>query len=225
MPKVFISRNLNTKSKFRDLLEMKGWQIEDQSLVKFEKYPITDYLPQTKWIFFYSKNGVKYFLKQVNTDYLKNKKFACIGTGTEKALNKRGLSSSFTGQGAVKQMIEDFSNLVGNDAVLFPRALHSLKTIQRGIEDQCEVYDLPVYLNVPLENPKKSNADYLIFTSPMNAETYFKHYGIDSHQKLIAIGGSTGKKIMHLSKQKVYVSPKPDEDSLIRHLLLVADLV
>lgn len=224
MPSVYISRNLKDKSKFRNLLEMKAWEVQAKSLVKFEKYPITDFLPATDWIFFYSKNGVKYFLKQIDKSYLKNKKFGCIGTGTEKALHNKGFTSSFTGTGAVNQIIADYKKLVAGKSVLFPRALHSLKTIQIGIQDSSEVYDLPVYLNTPLENPPKFNSDYLIFTSPMNAENYFKHHEIGKKQKLIAIGNSTGKRLMHLSKQKVYVSPKPDEESLIKYLLLVSKL-
>lgn len=224
MPSVFISRELKSKSRFKTLLEMKGWEVHAHTLVQFEKYPITDFLPKTDWIFFYSKNGVKYFIKQVEAEYLKGKKFACMGSGTEKVLSKKGFKSSFTGKGAVDQIILDFKELAHGKSVLFPRALHSLKTIQEGIKDSSEVYDLPVYLNSPLKNPSPSQADFLIFTSPMNATNYFEHHKLLKHQKLIAIGNSTGKKLMHLSKRKVYISPKPDEDSLIRYLLLVSQL-
>ena len=50
-----------------------------------------------------------------------------------------------------------------------------------------------VYGNTGLKNPPNlSEMDILVFTSPLNVETYFKHFSLQKNQKLVAIGATTG---------------------------------
>ena len=224
MTSVYISRNLNTSNRFQKILEAEGFSVEGWSMVTFGKIDSVKLFPQTDWIFFYSKNAVKYFFEY--EDNLSNKEilYACMGKGTEAFLASYDKSASFTGTGNTENIVKDFKKLSKGKKVLFPRALHSLKSIQRGIEDSCTVYDLPIYTNVPVENPEPSVADYLVFTSPMNVDIYLQNHKIKKNQKLIAIGKSTARGLMHQSKRKVFISPRPEEKSLAEFVLLVREM-
>ncbi len=221
MSKVFISRKLITANRFQKILEGEGLLVEGWSLVTFGKIEAIEKFPSSDWIFFYSKNAIKYFFDQNKNSSKKDVKYACMGKGTEEFLSTYGKKSSFTGQGNSNKIITDFKNIVKGKSVLFPRALHSLKTIQIGLEGVCTVYDIPIYTNVPVENPAASEAEFLVFTSPMNVEVYLKNHKIKKSQTLIAIGKSTGRKLMHQTKRKVFVSPHPEEQSLAEFVLLV----
>ena len=224
MPTVFVTRKLLTENHFQRILESEGFSVEGWSMVAFGKIDPAPILPTTDWIFFYSKNAVKYFLKLVGSKLNNETQFACMGKSTADYMIEQGLQCSFSGIGNSEKIIGEFKLLAKGKSVLFPRALHSLKSIQRGLGDYCKVHDLPIYTNVPVQKPKLSKADYLVFTSPMNVEVYLEHHKVKKSQKLIAIGNSTGKKLMHLTKRKVFISPRPEEKGLAAFVLLVHDL-
>jgi len=224
MSSVFISRKLNTSNHFQNILEAEGLSVEGWSLVKFGKIDAVKVFPKTDWIFFYSKNAVKYFFEYEGNLAKKDILYACMGKGTEAFLSSYDKTSSFTGIGTTENITEDFKIYIKAKRVLFPRALHSLKSIQRGIEDICTVYDLPIYTNIPEENPKSSDADFLVFTSPMNVDIYLQNHEIKKQQTLIAIGKSTARSLMHQTKRKVFISPKPEETALAEFVLLVREM-
>ena len=57
---VFISRDLDEYSAFTALLHAAGWQVRGLSLVTLTALPF-DEIPEVDWIFFASKNAVRFF--------------------------------------------------------------------------------------------------------------------------------------------------------------------
>jgi len=64
MKTIFISRKLSKDSFFKTKLEEAGFTIHGKSLLKFSAIPFQK-TPKSDWIFFYSKNGVKFFFQRL----------------------------------------------------------------------------------------------------------------------------------------------------------------
>ena len=75
MRKAFITRTLTDKNIFKTELEAQGFQTEGNSMVKFSSMDFSMDKPYD-WIFFYSKNAVKYFFKKIKPEQIKGKKLA-----------------------------------------------------------------------------------------------------------------------------------------------------
>jgi uroporphyrinogen-III synthase len=61
---LFISKKLSDNSVFREL-ETYDVTIIDEPLIRFSQIPFS-YTPQTKWIFFSSKNAMDYFFRSAS---------------------------------------------------------------------------------------------------------------------------------------------------------------
>jgi hydroxymethylbilane synthase len=214
--RVFISREIGEHNYFRRALETNHIEIEGRSLIR--TFPIVNvldpfYLKYINWIFFSSRNGVEYFFK-LKPVLPKHTKFGVVGRGSEDALRKYGYKADYVGEsGDITEVGEDFSVLVRNQTVLFPRAQDSLLSIQKSLNEDTKIIDLPIYETVIEENIDHTYADVLIFTSPSNVEAYFADNLLDPGQKVIAIGNSTGKKFEEMGVD--YVLPySPDEIGL-----------
>ena len=184
MSKVFISRNLNKKSKFIKQLELEGLEVIGRSLIQFSLIPF-EKIPHSDWVFFYSKNGVKYFLEGINKEALlkfkslikiQTTKLATIGSGTAMELANAGFPPHFIGHGDPSKTASDFLKLTKGKRVLFVRAKNSRKSIQNLLEAQIEVLDLVVYQNQSKSHFSLPECEYLVFTSPLNVKAYFNKY-------------------------------------------------
>ena len=215
MKKVFISRTLTEKSAFKNELEAQGYKTEGNSLVKFSGMDFKLDKP-FDWLFFYSKTAVNYFFKKVKPEDIKGKKIATFGSSTAKALESFKLKADFHGKGDSSAVAKQFLQIANNQTVAFPRAKSSLKSVQTKIAAKAKVVDIPVYKNVPKDKTESSNADFLVFTSPLNAKTYFKNHKANDKQRIIAIGKTTGQALVSLTKNKVYVSDISSEENLVK---------
>ena len=215
MKKVFITRTLTEKSIFKNELEAQGFKTEGNSMVKFSSMEFKMDAPYD-WLFFYSKNAVKYFFKKVKPEQIKGKKIATFGSSTAKALQEFNLKADFHGKGDSTTVAKEFLQIANGKTIAFPRAKSSLKSVQTKIADKAKVVDIPVYKNIPKDKTEASNADFLVFTSPLNAKTYLSHHPIKENQRIIAIGQTTGKALVSLTKQKVYVSDISSEENLVK---------
>ena len=213
---VFISREVSENSYFRKALSKHQIDIEARSLIK--TFPIVHVLDafnlkNIDWIFFSSRNGVEYFFK-LQPSLSKKVKFGVVGRGSEDSLRKFGHLADFVGEnGDINEVAKEFSELVCNQTVMFPRAQDSLLTIQKSLKNSTKIVDLPIYETVIEENIDRSAAEILIFTSPSNVEAYFAVNLLEPGQKVIAIGNSTGKKFDEMGVN--YTLPySPDEIGL-----------
>ncbi len=214
--KVFISRDLTQHSYFKRALEKHGIEVEGRSLIrtvpiinKLDSYILQD----ISWIFFSSKNAVEYFFA-LKPQLPEGVKFGVMGSGSEEVLRRNGHFATYVGESGDTAIVStDFGKLANGSKVLFPCAEGSYKTIQQGLSADTKIIDLPVYETILEEHVEASAADVLVFTSPSNVEAYFASNLLDIHQKVIAIGKSTGKKFDEMGTK--YILPySPDEVGL-----------
>lgn len=216
--KVFITREVSENSYFRKAMEKLGIEIEGRSLIR--TFPIINkldsyILKHVDWLFFSSKNAIEYFFL-LNPVISKYTKLGVLGRASEDALRRFGRVPDFNGEEEgidTADIAKEFAQLANGQAVLFPGAKDSLRTIQKALSPETKIIDLPVYETVIEENIERSHAEVLIFTSPSNVEAYFAENLLEPGQKVICIGRSTGKKFddMGISYSLPY---SPDEVGL-----------
>ncbi len=219
MPKVFISRELSPDSVFLQKLVAAGYEVIGKSLVQFSSVSFTT-LPDTDWIFFYSKTAVGFFFETSRkADLPINAQLAALGEGTAKAIEKQGFQTNFTGNGEPSATAKAFLNIAKGKRVLFPRAANSRQSIQQLLENQIIVIDLIVYQNEPRTDFALPICQWLVFTSPLNAEAYFQRYPLQANQKILAIGETTAQTLRKLKLINPYISDSPSEEALANIIL------
>lgn len=216
MSKIFISRNLSTTSPFKKELADLDLEIIGQSLLQFAPIQFGA-IPEVDWIFFYSKNGVKFFLEPLinHPSFHKNKvKWAAMGKGTAQALTAYQIQANFIGNGHPKTTAQAFEAVASGQKILFPRAKNSKKSIQNLLRSQAKISDLIVYKNDIKITFSIPYCDILVFTSPLNAMAYFQKYPLNPKQKIIAIGKTTQKALQKLGIANSITAAKPSEQAL-----------
>ncbi len=185
---------------------LKGYSLLEFSSMHF------DTIPDSDWIFFYSKNAVKFFSKKIDRSTIQ-RPCACMGIGTAKFAQELGWNVEFVGKGSPHEIALTFLGKAKNKRVLFPRALHSKKSIQTLLENEITFLDLVVYENKKKKKFPHPHADFLIFTSPLNVEAYLDLYPLKD-ESIMAIGTTTEQKLLEYSLKNVLVSPEPNEKAL-----------
>lgn len=207
--KVFITKTFNDADYLLNALERLSFEVEGKSLIEFKQIRIKE-LPKTEWVFFSSKHAVRYFFNQ--NPKLENVKFGCIGTSTSAELRKFGKRADFIGQSTdIKLVGKQFSSKVGSSRVLFPIARGSMQSIQWQMVKRDNVINLEVYATLKHSIEISQDHEIIIFTSPSNVEAYFEKNILHPHQKVIAMGESTGKALEKLKFRK-YTMPKTFDD-------------
>ncbi|WP_158825121.1 hydroxymethylbilane synthase [Mucilaginibacter lacusdianchii] len=200
--KVFISRDLPPSSYFRRVLQKHGIEVEARSLIR--TVPIMTILnpyilQDVDWVFFTSKNAVEYFF-ELKPKFVKQVKFGVIGSGSEDMLRRQGHFADYVGDNVDTAIVaKEFACVANGTTVLFPGAESPMRSIHQALSAETKIIDLPVYATMREEVACGSTADVLVFTSPSNAEAYFKDNLLDLNQKVVAIGKSTGKKLDELN--------------------------
>ena len=216
LPRVFISRSLRADSPFWQLGD--DWQIVCQSLVAFSPVPFV--LPaRFDWVFFYSAQAVHSFFEGLQQPLPPALRWAALGPGTARALQDRGLVADFVGDGVAATLAAEFVARAKGCRVLFPQARHSRQALEKIIAGEVDSYPLVVYDNQPGMAFEIPYCDYLIFTSPMNAQAYYNRYTQQPGQQVIAIGQPTAEKLLALGIADAATANEPSEASLVELLL------
>ena len=219
MKKVFITRDLKETDFFKTALEEVGFSVFGQSLIAFSGIDF-GLIPDCDWLFFYSKNGVKYFFENIDNQSFIHKKIGTIGESTANFLIQNfGLKADFIGTGEPLQTAKDFLQIAANQTVIFPRAKHSKQSIQQELGNAIIAKDLIVYENQPLSDFEVIDADILVFTSPMNVEAYFNKMVLKPNQKIVSIGNTTAKALKNIGFERFFISETPSEKSLVKAVL------
>lgn len=216
--RLFISRTLKPDSPVRAFA--KKWQLDlrAESLIEFTPVQFGK-LPPCDWLFFYSKNGVRYFMRELQERGQKvEHPIAVLGLGTLNALKEFGKSADFAGNGRPEEVAAAFKKLAAGQQVLFIRAQQSRRSIQQLLQDDLIVKELIVYANEIRLPAHDFQADYLLFTSPMNVEAYAQKYDFDAAAGIIAIGQTTASKLRSLGAERVQVAARPDEAAMLARL-------
>lgn len=214
---VFISRDLSGDSYFRRALNALGIEAEARSMIK--TFPIITtfnsfILKRADWIFFSSKSAIDYFFR-LKPVIPKKTRIGVVGRGSEQELRNYGQEADFVGRASdIPHVGKKFAEIADGTTVVFPAAKDSLRTVQQELSENTTIIDLPIYETVPDHHADASSADVLIFTSPSNVEAYMGPYLIDSNQKVVAIGKSTGAKLEEYGITNYIMPYAPDEVGL-----------
>ncbi|NEN23529.1 hypothetical protein G3O08_08450 [Cryomorpha ignava] len=146
-------------------------------------------LPKADWIFFLSPSGVELFAEKFDASTFK---IGVIGPGTERAVEEQGWQVSFLPKGTdPKEGIDEFAEMLpSTETVIMACSDKSLKRMH-GIVPENQLIEWEFYENVSAPEISKSTADYLIFTSPSNADAYLDLYELGENQVVVAIGKTT----------------------------------
>jgi uroporphyrinogen-III synthase len=215
MKKVFISRELNSFDE--QILDGQSLEIIGKSLIDFSPVPFEENL-KTDWIFFYSKNGIKFFFEQASETFrasLISKQIALMGEGSIMTL-KRYTDAQYHFAAFQHEDAQDrFVNLVGEQSVLFVKATTSLSTFETRLPIN-QRSELIVYENSDIIDFELPFCDILAFTSPKNVANYFRKYEFNHHQQIITIGATTSDSVRKIdSSAKVLECDKPDFKKLL----------
>lgn len=195
--------------------------VEGQSLVAFNAQPFPSY-PETEWIFFYSAKAAAYFqdgLQQLGQAWPVNTKIAAMGAGTAQWLQDHKIKVQFVGTGVPEEACQQFLDQSIGKSVLFPQALHSKKSIEKLAGNQIQAFPLIVYQNRMKEDFDLIPADVLTFTSPLNAQAYYKRYPESNQQAIVAIGHTTRLALEAMGQKVMEVAKAPYESSLAEAVL------
>jgi uroporphyrinogen-III synthase len=78
---------------------------------------------------------------------------------------------------------------------------------------------LSIYDNQPVADPPRSDADILVFTSPMNAQAYFSKNNLGKKQRVVAIGATTAGALRVLGIGEIEIAKEPTEQGLAEVVL------
>ncbi len=208
MKRVFISRYLEEDSFLRQQLSKTNFHLHDESLISFSLVEVPE-IPSSNWLFFYSKNGVKFSLAQaIIKEVLPHRHLATMGKGTAKVLEDAGFAPEFIGNGHPAMTGIAFHEFIETASVLFIQAQQSRHSLQSFFPD---APSLVVYDNFPKQQFSIPTPDILVFTSPMNAEAYYQIYNPLSHQIVIAIGATTASALENLGIATIHTANSPSE--------------
>lgn len=142
-------------------------------------------------------------------------KIGVIGPGTQRAIEEKGWMVAFLPQSTdPKEGIDEFAEkLKSNESVIMACGDKSLKRMH-GIIPAERLIEWEFYENVPARNIPKSTADYLIFTSPSNADAYLDIHELDDNQMVVAIGKTTDTALEKRGISNKIRAEHPTEDSI-----------
>lgn len=211
--RIFISRKLQEDSPFLKLRALPGIEIIDEPLITTLQIRYS-YAPQTKWIFFSSKNAIRYFFAQ-DPQLPADVKHGVMSQESANYLLAFGKTADFIGEGVdTLQIAKDFRDVLKDDSVLFPQAIDSLQTVQKQLAFTNTCYNLYVYKTTLKTGFHIPYADTLIFTSPSNVTAYFTKYKINPQQTVIAMGNATKYKLSQFGISNVLTPAAFNENGL-----------
>ncbi|HQO89387.1 MAG TPA: hydroxymethylbilane synthase [Chitinophagales bacterium] len=218
---VFITSDLSSGDYLIDTLNKIGYSVNNESFIEFEKQPFE--MPEkVDWLFFSSKNGVKYFLEGMSGKSLpEGVKLAAINQGTALALKEQGLAVHFTGSGNdLEAIAHHFGQMANGDKVLFPQAKKSMQSVQKYLQYDTDSTSLVVYTNRPKQQLAERAEDILVFTSPLSAQAYFTLYPEGySGKKIVSIGKTTTRKLQEMHVPDIHTAYEPTPWSLLDEII------
>ncbi len=209
---VYISRDPEDCSLFRQLVHAAGYDVIAQNPVYYKTLPIHQ-VPETDWIFFTSKRAVWHFSEQMQR-MPDNVKIASMGSGTAEALKSMGIVPNFSGSdGHTRDTAQEFLSLAKGLRVLFPISADSLRSIQKEIEHETRVQDLMVYETTQNSDFMPVQADIYAFTSPSCVKAFIEKSGIPGGIA-VAIGRTTALALEDAGVERITQAPYTTEESL-----------
>lgn len=211
--KIFISRALSPDSPFWQL----GHPLTAISLVDIQSLDFGP-LPESDFLFFYSRNGVRCFFEGLPEGSILPK-IATLGAGTAEELLKYTQKIDFIGDGEPENVAKAFLEVGKGQKICFVHGLESVQSVRKAIENQIIALDLCVYANRPLQPQDGLDANAIILTSPMNTRAYFEARQQKNNTQtidfVVVIGKTTQKAVIPYYDGPVYIASQPNEAGLL----------
>lgn len=219
--KIFITRNLDNNSVFYSLADA---EIKCFSYISIEALPF-NWENKSSWLFFYSKNGIKYFFEKVNAADVVNCKIGVMGYSSAKYLMETiKKEADFIASPDPGKSADQFKEIAKSEHITFIKSKNSLSSFEKNLSQEQYSF-VEVYNNTILDlSENLSLYNVLIFTSPMNVEGYLLHNTISATQEVIAIGKTTAGMIKkQFPNQKVMISKESSEEGVMKILRSMGD--
>jgi hydroxymethylbilane synthase len=162
-------------SRLTTLLEAAGISVNMQSFINTSAIPVSSW-PDSEWLFFGSRNAVKFTFEQHPALFL-NKKIGAVGPGTAASLRKLGIEVDYVGQHAdVEAVASEFlQQTTAETSVLLPLGKQSLRTLAKSWAGKIRLNCLEVYTTEALLLPPLPKTyERVLFTSPSNVDAWAK---------------------------------------------------
>lgn len=209
---VFVSRTISPSSPIQTVVDQYSALLTATSLIQFQDIPFQ--LPETEWLFFYSKTGVQSFFNSALIQSTSKKfKIACYGPATAEYCAQYQ-SVDYIGNLDADQVAKDIISCIKKNEITFICGKHSLRAVQHNLSLN-SFRESIVYDHYPKSNCALARYDVAILTSPMNVHAFFDNQGMADY--FISIGQTTAKTLKDYELDFV-ISERPDESALAESL-------
>jgi uroporphyrinogen-III synthase len=227
--RLFITRDLVPDGYLVQQAQKAGWLLEGFSLLEFEglyRYEASRLPPDGSLLFFYSKNGAKFFFEELLKHRNLNRtwQYGCMGQQTADFLsdNYGAVAQIIVATGREALAAEQLLGYSGD--LYFFRAETSQKTIQKLLPPTRASEDWVVYQNRKKTTlPSIPPSEVYVLTSPLNAEAIWPSI---SHLNplCLAIGHTTLKYLTtHCQNGRFEVAETPSESSLFKKIKFLVE--
>jgi len=210
---ILITRPLDEKSPLRQLSK-DGHKLIAQSFLNLTPQKV-EHIPEADIYFYYSKNGVKYFIeaaKSLNKD-LTVVKHAAMGSGTAEVLNNFGLQVDFIGSNTPLEVAKQLVSKYEKEEVCFVRANQSTQSIQKLWPSKYS--QLVVYNIIPKIFSIKDEIHTILATSPMNLVAALESCKTNALKRIICIGPTTYAAAQKAIDVDCYMAQESNEVSML----------
>jgi hydroxymethylbilane synthase len=212
---VFISRDAEEITHLSNLLTETGLKVVAKSMIHTESVPFDLPSSKTDWIFFSSRNSVRYFFAQ--SPDITNQKLASIGKATARDLREFGEVSYFGDDTDTSRIAEEFAKIVADGTVLFPQSNISQRVVQSALPES-NVFEIVCY-NTTHTPSEVEKCHVLVFSSPSNVNSYFKINKKQGYQKYIAFGKTTARALIEHGVDDIILPTALDDQTLFRTII------
>ena len=210
MKNLFISRSL--EENLLKQLEERDFDVIHKSLLNFQ--PIVFQTPPGKpdWIFFYSKNGIKYFFEAIG--YNSQISYGVMGVGSARYFESvTNHTPDYIATKPGSELIETLNTLFENAVIWAPQGIDSIHFLEQ-LDSPQKLYAIQVYQNTKATDINIADCTHLAFTSPLNVESYFEKYEYKG-ECIFAIGATTAARIEQITSEKPIFPKEPGIQNLI----------
>lgn len=147
-------------------------------------------------------------------------RWATIGPKTALMLKEHIPVIDFMGNGNPEDTALAFKEIALGQSVVFVQAEQSRRSVESLLPDNIQCKQLIAYRNKAMDTPPDlTQFDSLVFTSPLNAQTYFSKYKKKEKQHIIAIGNTTAQALRALGLTVHRIAHEASEIGLAKAIL------
>lgn len=202
---VFITRERELILPFVEWLDSQEIKVVAQPLLQYKSVNFEWPFDKMDWIFFSSRNAVKFFFEQeIKIDC----KYAAIGPATAKEVAKH-VTVSFAGVDYDTQKTAvEFAKLAGDSMILFPCGNNSVRTVQKMLSP-AQVMDVVCYEAVRMDSAIGCHDIYVVL-SPENARVMLEDLSINRQAVFFVLGELTAEALRGQGISNVHFLPHGD---------------